>query len=45
VLTPVVNSKIAAQAVLTLPMAALSYAILTLWVYRATANKDRRSGN
>jgi hypothetical protein len=43
VLTPVVNSKIAAQAVLTLPMAALSYAIMTLWVYRATTGNDRRS--
>jgi putative flippase GtrA len=42
VLTPLVNSKIAAQAMLTLPMAALAYAIMTLWVYRATTTSDSR---
>ena len=40
VLTPVVNDKIVAQAILTLPMAAVSYAIMTLWVFKNTTESD-----
>lgn len=40
VLAPVVSSKITAQAILTLPMAALAYAIMTLWVYKSTTGND-----
>ena len=38
--TPVVGSQILAQAILTLPLAALSYAIMTFWVYKAGTGKD-----
>lgn len=40
VLTPVVKDKIVAQAILTLPMAAVSYAIMTLWVFKNTTDSD-----
>jgi len=40
VLTPLVNNKIVAQAILTFPMAALSYAIMTHWVYKNAADSD-----
>ena len=40
VLTPLVNNKIVAQSILILPMAALSYAVMTLCVYKATADKS-----
>jgi len=40
VLTPLVNNKIVAQAILTFPMAALSYAIMTLWIYKNTTDSD-----
>jgi putative flippase GtrA len=34
------DSQIIAQAILTLPMAGLSYAVMTLWVYRTATDKD-----
>ena len=40
VLTPLVSSKIIAQAILTLPMAATAYSIMTLWVYKPTTGID-----
>lgn len=39
-LTPAVGSQILAQAILTLPLAALSYAIMTFWVYKAETSRD-----
>lgn len=38
ILAPLVNSTIVAQAILTLPMAALAYAIMTFWVYKTRKN-------
>ena len=37
-LTPLVGSEVWAQAILTLPMALLSYGALTFWVYRPTVH-------
>lgn len=34
------DSQVIAQAILTLPMAGLSYAVMTLWVYRTATDKD-----
>jgi putative flippase GtrA len=45
VLTPLHNSQIVAQAVLTLPMAGLSYVIMTFWVYKTLTDKDSPAGN
>lgn len=45
VLTPLVHSKIVAQAILTLPMAALSYVVLTFWVYKPSADKALKPGD
>ncbi|MGB4116276.1 MAG: GtrA family protein [Polaromonas sp.] len=44
-LTPFVDSQIVAQAVLTLPMAGLSYAIMTFWVYKTSTDKDSPAGD
>jgi putative flippase GtrA len=39
VISPVVTNKIVAQAILTLPMAAFSYAVMSLWVFRPATEK------
>ena len=37
-LKPLVNNQVVAQAMLTLPMAALAFVIMTLWVYPRSKN-------
>ena len=39
-LKPLVNNQVLAQAILTLPMAAMAFAIMTLWVYPSSKNSN-----
>ena len=45
ILAPVLDSKILAQAILTVPMASLSYLLLTFWVYKPSAGKTVKLGD
>ena len=45
ILAPVLDSKILAQAILTVPMALLSYVLLTFWAYKSPAGKTLKLGD